>query len=290
MEPTTPPDGLPPEPGLRDGHTIACTAAKAKRLGYWTARDPQGYEYIVGHSYHRRKDGTAKTVETDCWGRQRCWEHDKAGNATETSPDLLADQWAAAVPAKLRSKRPWTLPGGGEPVQVGNALHRLRGWAQTYLAGQHQLSVWLHGEPGRGKTQAAVWAAADLTAGGKRVMQVDVAELQRRLRETYGADTTLRRTFDADLQTWIEVEVLILDDVGAEAQAEDMRSLLFQVIDRRQNAERVTLATSNLSIEDLRKTAIDPRLVSRLSAYQPIWMAGPDHRVAKATAQSKLAI
>lgn len=269
-------------PLLPANHRLLYNASKAEKMGHWLAEDEKGYEYVVGHFVRQRGD-TTESVATDCYGDRRVWTTDKEGHTVETSPDAIARRWAESIPSKLRS-RPWLLPDGKQPRgddSVKKALDRLRGWALTYIAGKHRLSVWLWGEPGRGKTQASLWVGTELSEAGKTVERIEASELKAKLRATYNADQTSRRAFEMDVVRWKGVEILVLDDVGAEAQDEDVRAVLFGIINHRMDYEKPTLCTSNRNLSDLAATGIDPRLVSRLGSYQQIALTGPDYRNAK---------
>ncbi len=275
-------------PMLPPGHRLIIGRGKAVELGHWLAEDAHGYEYVVGCGHYKRGDDSIM-VSTDVYGTKRIWVTDKSGHTTESSPNAIAQKWEESIPPKLRSK-PWLLPDGKPPRLDENAkraLDRLRGWGQTYIAGKHKLSIWLWGETGRGKTQASLWIGTELSKAGKKVERIEAAAIKERLRATYNSDQTIRRAWEEDLSRLKTVEVLVLDDVGAEAQDEDVRAVMFSLIDHRNNFELVTLATSNQSIADLAKSGIDQRLVSRLGSYQSIALTGPDHRTAK-NVQEKL--
>lgn len=269
-------------PLLPVGHRLITSKAEAIKLGHWEAVDENGYEYVVNCG-HRKVGDSTEAIMTNVYGDRRIWTTDKSGHTTETSPDAIALRWSESIPPKLRSK-PWMLPDGKQPRlddHAKKALDRLRGWGQTYLQGKHRLSVWLWGETGRGKTQASLWVGTDLANGGKVVERVEAAAVKERLRATYNADATVKRAWEADLSRFKSVEILVLDDVGAEAQDEDVRAVMFSIINHRSDYELVTLCTSNQNLADLAKVGIDPRLVSRLNAYQQIALTGPDHRTAK---------
>lgn len=275
------------EPTLPDGHVLTCSADRARRLGYWLARDAKGYEYVVGAHHKRLPDGSSESVRTDADGKRRTWLCTAAGGYADTSPDRVAETWSASVPAKLRTKSPWVLADGTQPDSDGirgAILSRVRGWAQTYLAKSHRLSVWLQGAPGVGKSQVVAWAGADLAAGGVRSEREDWPDLVRRLRSTYGQDGESRRDFEARVRELILCPVLFLDDVGAECSADDGRALLYQIIDGRLAGDRVTFATSNVRLDRVGAAlregglALDPRLSSRLSGYTAMTLEGRDYR------------
>lgn len=64
-------------PDLPIGHNLACTAAQARRMGYWLAKDEKGYEYVVGFGFVR--DDNKRPIafqQTDCYGTTKRWQTD----------------------------------------------------------------------------------------------------------------------------------------------------------------------------------------------------------------------
>jgi hypothetical protein len=95
------------------------------------------------------------------------------------------------------------------------------------------------------------------------------------------------------VECWSEVEVLVLDDLGAERARDDYASdwttsLLDLVVDRRYNELRPTWWTTNLNLAEFVQR-YGTRLFSRLTGQNPAFEvpAGPDLRVVRAPAEVK---
>ena len=79
----------------------------------------------------------------------------------------------------------------------------------------------------------------------------------------------IKKTFDKDsevtesdlIESMKKVEVLILDDVGVENPTPWVKSIFYSILDGRMNNKKVTIFTSNLSMDQLEH---DDRLKSRI--------------------------
>ena len=77
------------------------------------------------------------------------------------------------------------------------------------------------------------------------------------------------------------VEVLVLDDLGAEKTSEFAIQSLYLVIDRRNRELKPTIVTTNLSLAEI-ETRLNGRIASRLSEMKIIKLSMPDHRKKRA--------
>ncbi len=133
----------------------------------------------------------------------------------------------------------------------------------------------LTGPPGTGKTHLAVALLARLLGEGKKGLFVPAAELLVELRKAFDGE----QTESAVLATYASVPVLLLDDLGAERVTEWSKQVFYILINRRYNAMRSTIVTTNLSMTELEKT-FDARLVSRLVGMcRIVSVRGEDWRV-----------
>ena len=146
----------------------------------------------------------------------------------------------------------------------------------------------IDGGPGRGKTHLAVAALhRELEERGRVGAFVYVPMMLDEVRRRYGDESS------EDAQTYIDRlvkwPVLLLDDIGAERVTPWVTEQLVSLIDRRLQADVVTVVTTNLtSLEAISKhyTARDSdgiagdRLASRLGAavFQWVRASGPDMR------------
>lgn len=139
------------------------------------------------------------------------------------------------------------------------------------------LGLGLIGPVGCGKTHCVVGLGKLAVALGYRVWFVNVPQLFHWLRQTYDPkgkrthtgwdrehNRAVRREHEATLlEDLTEMDVLILDDLGAERPTDWVRERLYLVINQRWQTQRITLMTSNESLDQL-ETAIGARTLSRL--------------------------
>lgn len=131
----------------------------------------------------------------------------------------------------------------------------VQGWADAP-------SGWLTllGRTGVGKTHLAAAAAGARLAAGDSVYFAVAPDLFDALRETYGAgsEATFGERF-AELQ---DADLLVLDDLHAQARSAWVEEKLYQLLARRYLQRQPTLITSNLGAGDLDQ--LSPRIASRL--------------------------
>jgi DNA replication protein DnaC len=163
--------------------------------------------------------------------------------------------------------------GATFPVDVQRqALAQALEDAQRYAA---QPAGWLYlcGPCGAGKSHLAAAIANHLAMGGQGVTYASVPDLLRFVRRGFG-----ERTADERLDALLAIDVLILDDLGAEHLTAWAQEQLFVLLNARYLAERATVLTSND-----RPEALPARLQSRIAEQaQMIWMPISDYRQLKA--------
>lgn len=117
------------------------------------------------------------------------------------------------------------------------------------------------GTPGTGKTHLACGMAYALAKDGWRTKYTTVSELIRGIRETWRPEATAT---EGELLTRLrELDLLVLDEVGAQFGTEAEKVQLFDVISSRYNAMKPTIVISNLDLDGL-KTYLGERAVDRL--------------------------
>lgn len=121
----------------------------------------------------------------------------------------------------------------------------------------------LYGEPGNGKTYFSACIANELLNKYIPVICVGAIALIERISQsqrTWGDEgifTVLNSLENADL--------LIIDDLGTEADNKWTRAMMYQVIEKRNSTELPIIITTNIGINEL-KERYDDRTYSRLSA------------------------
>lgn len=141
------------------------------------------------------------------------------------------------------------------PVSEGTAaaVAKLRAWLDL----PDDPWLYLHGRTGAGKTVLAAILARALVAHGATLVFMDVPDLLGTIRETW--DRTGARDADDDHviserslhRSLMDADLLVLDDLGADAGYAWEVERLFRVINGRYNAMKRTIITSNLTPGEL---------------------------------------
>lgn len=133
----------------------------------------------------------------------------------------------------------------------------------------------LCGPAGTGKTHLAAAITRACIEIGKPILFKRAGELYQRIRETYRDETGF--TEEGALSEYANARLLVLDDLGAGALSDFERRYTLEVLDRRLNAMRPTIVTSNWTLEEIAQR-MDERVASRLSSFTLLSFTGADKR------------
>ncbi|MCW2966247.1 MAG: family ATPase [Solirubrobacteraceae bacterium] len=136
--------------------------------------------------------------------------------------------------------------------------------------------LWLFGDVGTGKTTLAMLVAKSALEAGRSVAIYSLPRLLNEIRRTYdeGNDSSYVELLDR----LAEVDLLHVDDLGAEKSSPWVLEQLYAIVNARYEAERAMVITTNLDREAL-VDQITERTVSRLEEMcevLPVW--GGDNR------------
>jgi DNA replication protein DnaC len=148
--------------------------------------------------------------------------------------------------------------------------------------------LWLIGDVGTGKTTLAMLVSKAALEAGRSVAIYSLPKLLARVRRTYDAERGEQSYLDF-FERLGSVDLLHIDDLGAEKRSDWVLEQLYALINERYEAGRSILITSNTEAEDggdiERAQArlareINPRTVSRLlEICELVPMFGEDNRM-----------
>jgi DNA replication protein DnaC len=138
--------------------------------------------------------------------------------------------------------------------------------------------LWLWGDTGTGKTALAMLLSKLTLEAGHSVAIYSLPKLLARIRSTYERDLG-GDSYTAFFERLTSVELLHIDDLGAEKRSDWVLEQLYAIVNERYEAKRSIIVTTNLGEEDLAEQ-IGPRTVSRLleMCTGPLRIAGEDLR------------
>lgn len=178
-------------------------------------------------------------------------ERGRFADATLANFDWQRDVRQVAVwPELLLDGQPRTFSAQQQRKSLDAAQQALAAYLADPVGG-----VYLAGPYGSGKTHLVTALCNHFTAAGRGAQYVSTPALLRDLRGGIADHTT-----DARLAAYIDLDVLALDDFGTEYLTDWSASGLFDLINERYQAERITLVTSNYPL-----TSMPGRIGSRLA-------------------------
>lgn len=136
--------------------------------------------------------------------------------------------------------------------------------------------LWLFGDVGTGKTTLAMVVAKAALEAGHSVAIYSMPRLLNEIRRTYEASSD--DSYTDLLDRLAQVDLLHVDDLGAERSSPWVLEQLYAIVNARYEAQRSMTITTNLSHEQLVEQ-VTPRTVSRLREMcEAIPILGEDRR------------
>ena len=162
-------------------------------------------------------------------------------------------------------------------VYIKKAVQLAQDFANSVVNGQATDGLMLTGRAGHGKTYLACCIANVLIRKNIATLFTVVPNLLDQIKSTYNKGEGQPEYNEKDLlDTAREVQVLILDDLGAHQYTEWAQGKLFTILNHRINFNLPTVITTNLDLKDMDKT-IGERAASRIiQLCQPIKIEADD--------------
>src|SRR3954464_2678953 len=136
--------------------------------------------------------------------------------------------------------------------------------------------LWFYGSVGTGKTTLAMIVSRAALDAGRSVAIYSLPRLLAEIRATFESDS--EGSYVEFLDRLAAVDLLHVDDVGAERSSEWVLEQLYAIVNARYEDERSIVLTTNLSKEQLEEQ-IGRRTVSRLKEMcDPLPLYGEDAR------------
>ena len=207
-------------------------------------------------------------------------EQGRSARPCSCRPARMARKRAAAVAGRL-PKRFREVSFDREPVaSMNDALIRavrtyVRAIGERLDEGQ---GLWFTGDVGTGKTTLAMLVSKAAIEADRTVAIYSLPRLLGLLRDTYGDDA--RYSLNELIDQLCSVDLLHVDDVGAEQSSPWVLEQLYTIVNTRYEDGKAMLLTTNLD-HDALTDQIGARTVSRLYEIcgEPLPMWGMDHRL-----------
>lgn len=185
---------------------------------------------------------------------------------------VVRDRGAVSCKCQVEKRIRAALPERYHSARLSDFSQATVQQAVTWL-GDRGDGLLLVGPAGTGKTHLAAALTRACMEVGQPVMFRRAAELYQAIRESYDqsfAEGTV-------LNEYAAVRLLVLDDLGAGALTDFERRYALEVLDKRLNALRPTVVTTNWPLKEIRER-MDERIASRLSSFKLLAFTGKDKR------------
>lgn len=159
---------------------------------------------------------------------------------------LKARGIASVIPRKYRDVSFELLANDGMDTRVLGAIKQFVEDLDAHLdAGK---GLWLMGDVGTGKTAAAMLVSKKVLEAGRSVAIYSLPQLLARIRRTY--ETDAGDSYLPFVERLTSVDLLHLDDLGAERRTDWVLEQLYSIVNQRYESERAILVTMNSSADD----------------------------------------
>lgn len=154
------------------------------------------------------------------------------------------------------------------------------------------VGIYLYGAKGTGKTHLTACIANELMSNYYSVLYTNFAEISKSIRATYGNRGESEQAFIDKLAT---IDFLFIDDFGTESVSRDgddlwLQEKIFEVVNKRYNANKPIIFTSNYSLAEMVKNrGLADKTVDRISEMcEIIKLDGKSYRLKAKEQREKL--
>jgi chromosomal replication initiation ATPase DnaA len=168
----------------------------------------------------------------------------------------------------------YKLPARYHAAKLEDFSPELAGRVLSWLK-QPTDGLFITGPTGTGKTYLAAAIVRRVITAGRSIKFLRAAELYTRIRMTFKDPEASEELV---LGEYVEVPLLVLDDLGSGNFTDFERRCTLELFDQRLNEKRPTIVTSNWSIQQIGEK-MDDRIASRLSTFAVLELTGADRRV-----------
>ncbi len=177
-------------------------------------------------------------------------------------------QEAARIPPRYQhcTLENFDLPEGARGLRLAHGLTVAYSRDYPGLVDRDRNGLLLYGPVGTGKTHLSVAIAQKLLERGIGCRFADYRELLKEIQATY--DPTTPATEAGVVRPLLDVEVLVLDDLGVGRATEWALETLHYILNHRYSQRRATLVTTNLEDadgRDRRQESKEPRGAASLA-------------------------
>ena len=228
-------------------------------------------DLLVAHGYHANalddKPACPRCSDTGWRGAVMC-DCLKSLCAQEQIKELsklldLGEQSFDTFSLDVYSPSPWRGSGISPRENMEMVYEICLNYAQKF--GRFYFNnLFLSGAPGLGKTFLSACIARTVSENGFSVVYDTAVNIFSRFEDRkFSRDAEDTREARDETRRYLSCDLLILDDLGSEMTTPFVQSALYTLINSRLTADRRTVISSNLSMEDVRRRYA-PQIASRL--------------------------
>lgn len=166
----------------------------------------------------------------------------------------------ASIPQEFSDKSFETFQADTPELKLAFELSKrfVKNWQKAKEGGY---GLFFFGNPGTGKSHLAISILKELIPQGVTGLYTRVPDLISYIRAHWRADADIS-SYDA-VRHFVDMGLLVLDELGVQAGTPNEQALLFEVIDARLSENKPTIFLSNFAPQDL-ADVIGVRLVDRI--------------------------